>query len=289
MIKIKPIVFSACAAFVLSFVIAIASKSGFPVSLLKATIFGLLFGAIAVGVQFVYAKFLADGTAAPAEAAEEPKVAGSKVDLVVSEEDLPDDKESPAFYVEGKHVLSSDDVGKPFGRPAAAAGTASNSAAPDVAFGAAEQNEALEAAEQVREQKAAENITQKAAEIQAKSREPEDVPAPQAAKSAESPAPQASEPQPAFAPINLAAGGAAASSGLAGGGDELDDLPDIGEIGGGSSAEGQDEDVIEDSEFAEEGMVHPRRQTELSDGKVADVKDAPVMAEAIRTILKKEE
>lgn len=285
MIKIKPIVFSACAAFVLSFVIAIASKSGFPVSLLKATIFGLLFGAIAVGVQFVYAKFLADGTAAPAEAAEEPKVAGSKVDLVVSEEDLPDDKESPAFYVEGKHVLSSDDVGKPFGRPAAAAETASNS----VAFGAAEQNEALEAAEQVREQKAAENITQKAAEIQAKSREPEGVPAPQAAKSAESPAPQASEPQPAFAPINLAASGAAASSDSAGGGDELDDLPDIGEIGGGSSAEGQDEDVIEDSEFAEEGMVHPRRQTEFSDGKVADVKDAPVMAEAIRTILKTEE
>ena len=29
--------------------------------------------------------------------------------------------------------------------------------------------------------------------------------------------------------------------------------------------------------------------TDLADGKIADVKDAPVMAEAIRTILKKEE
>ena len=47
--------------------------------------------------------------------------------------------------------------------------------------------------------------------------------------------------------------------------------------------------VLDIAEFAEEGMAHPRRQTELSDGKVADVKDAPVMAEAIRTILKTEE
>lgn len=272
MIKIKPIVFSACAAFVLSFVIAIASKSGFAASLLKAAVFGLLFGAIAVGVQFVYAKFLAEGTAL-VEAAEEPKVMGSKVDLVVSEEDLPEDKEAPVFYVEGKHVLSNEDVG------------IHKAAEPSAeAFSAAEQNDALETAEKVREQKAAENITQKAAEAASRpsAPQPEDVPL-------EAEAPQKKEAQPAFAPINLASGGAAASSGSAGGNDELDDLPDIGEIGGGSSAEGQDEGVIEDSEFAEEGMVHPRRQTEFSDGKVADVKDAPVMAEAIRTILKTEE
>ena len=68
----------------------------------------------------------------------------------------------------------------------------------------------------------------------------------------------------------------------------MDDLPDIGEIGGASSAEAE-EGVIEDSEFAEEGIARPRRQTELSDGKVADVKDAPIMAEAIRTILSSEE
>lgn len=266
MIKIKPIVFSACAAFVLSFVIAIASKSGFPVSLLKATIFGLLFGAIAVGVQFVYAKFLVEGSA-PAEAAEEPKAMGSRVDLVVSEEDLPDDKEAPAFYVEGKHVLSNEDVGKPSSQAKPAAPAAPS--APEEAFSAAEQNEALEAAEKVREQKAAENITQKAAEVASRPASPE----PQ-----ESPAPSAGDSKPAFSPVNLAAGG-----------NELDDLPDIGEIGGGSGAEAQDDGVIEDSEFAEEGMAHVRRQTELSDGKVADVKDAPIMAEAIRTILKTEE
>lgn len=271
MIKIKPIVFSACAAFVLSFVIAIASKSGFAASLLKAAFFGLLFGGIAVGVQFVYSRFLAEGNA-PAEAAEEPKAMGSRVDLVVSEEDLPDDKDAPAFYVEGKHVLSNEDVGSPSmqAKPSQAKPAASAEPAAE-AFSAAEQNKALEAAEKVREQKAAENIVQKAEDV------PVDVGVP-----------QAQEAQPAFSPVSLAAGAVSANA-AASTSDELDDLPDIGDIGGVSSAEAQEDGVIEDSEFAEEGMAHVSRQTELSDGRIVDVKDAPVMAEAIRTILKTEE
>ncbi|MBR5964793.1 MAG: hypothetical protein IK015_01565 [Treponema sp.] len=280
MIKIKPIIFSACAAFVLSFVTALAARSGLPVSLLKAFIFGLLFGAIAVGVQFVYAKFLSEGGAAP-EAAEEPKVMGSKVDLVVSEEDLADDKDSPVFYVEGKHVLSSDDVGgaqkaAPVAGGAIPAGSGAAIPAEAGAISAHEQNQALEAAEKVREQKAAENITQKAAEM------------PSPAAPVEEEVPQAAPEKPAFSPVNLAQGGAPASPAPSSGDEELDDLPDIGEIGGASSAE-TEEGVIEDSEFAEEGIARPRRQTELSDGKVADVKDAPIMAEAIRTILSSEE
>ncbi|MBO7123400.1 MAG: hypothetical protein J6V90_08990 [Treponema sp.] len=282
MIKIKPIIFSACAAFVLSFVTALAAKSGFPISLLKAVIFALLFGAIAVGVQFVYARFLTEG-AAPVEPREESKVMGSKVDLVVSEEDLPEDKDAPAFYVEGKHVISGDDV------------AASKASAADESVSVARQNEALEAAEKVREQKAAENITQKAAEIKAESPAPVAAPASPAMASASQPVeeeiPQAAEAQPAFSPVNLAQGTAPASPAAASApsldGEELDNLPDIGDFGGGAS-ESHDE-VIEDSEFAEEGANRPRRQTELSDGKVADVKDAPIMAEAIRTILSSED
>jgi hypothetical protein len=271
-IKIKPIIFSACAAFVLSFFTALAARSGLPVALIKAFVFGLLFGALAAGVQFVYAKFLADGVSAP-EAAEEPRLVGSKVDLVVSEEDLPEDKDAPAFYVEGKHVLSNDDlVGK------------KSAVAADDSLSAARQNETLEAVEKVREQKAAENIAQKAAEIAS--------PAPAAVELEAPPSvsqPQAKEAPAAFAPINLAQGASSAAPAAAmSGDDELDDLPDIGEIGGGSASEAED-GVIEDSEFAEEGMARPSRQTELGDGKVADVKDAPVMAEAIRTILKTEE
>ena len=273
MIKIKPIIFSACAAFVLSFFTALAARSGLPVALIKAFVFGLLFGALAAGVQFVYAKFLADGASAPEAAEEQQRVVGSKVDLVVSEEDLPEDKDAPAFYVEGKHVLSNDDlVGK------------KSAVAADDSLSAARQNETLDAVEKVREQKAAENIAQKAAEIAS--------PAPAAVELEAPPGvsqPQAKEAPAAFAPINLAHGASSAAPAAAmSGDDELDDLPDIGEIGGGSASEAEG-GVIEDSEFAEEGMARPSRQTELADGKVADVKDAPVMAEAIRTILKTEE
>ena len=270
MIKIKPIIFSACAAFVLSFVTALAVKSGFPVSILKAFIFALLFGALAVGVQFVYAKFLAEGSAS-AEVREEPKLMGSKVDLVVSEEDLPEDKDAPVFYVEGKHVLSNDDV------------SSVKAAAAESSISAARQNEALDAAEKVREQKAAENIVQAAAANVSES----PAPAPAARPVVEEEVPKVNGAEPSFSPVNLA-GGAPSVSPAKTGDDELDDLPDIGDIGGGVSSESSG-DVIEDSEFAEQGMARPRRQTELADGKVADVKDAPIMAQAISTILKTEE
>lgn len=272
MIKIKPIIFSACAAFVLSFVTALAVKSGFPVSLLKAFIFALVFGALAVGVQFVYAKFLAEGSA-PAEVREEPKLMGSKVDLVVSEEDLPEDKDAPVFYVEGKHVLSNDDV------------SSVKAAATESSISAAQQNEALDAAEKVREQKAAENIVQAAAESVAE--KPAESQAPAARPVVEEEVPKVSGTDSSFSPVNLASGAASVSTAKTGD-DELDDLPDIGDIGGGSASESSG-DVIEDSEFAEEGMARPSRQTELADGKVADVKDAPIMAQAISTILKREE
>lgn len=275
MIKIKPIIFSACGAFVFSFFTALFAKSGLPIALLKAVIFAVVFGGLAVGIQFVYGNFLASSSAAP-EAAEETKSVGGKVDLVVSEEDLPDDKDSPVFFVDGKHIISGDDVGEQ-----------SHSQG---AVSVQSQNEALDAAEKVREAKAAQNIVQKAEEAAVQEREPAKAPK------------KEPEAAPAFAPINLAANASpsgqsspaqVSSPSASTGDDELDDLPDIGDIGGvgGGSASpaSEDDEVIEDSEFAQDGSVQVHRQTELADGKVADVKDAPVMAEAIRTILKKEE
>lgn len=276
MIKIKPIIFSAALAFVFSFFTALFAKSGLPISLLKAVIFALVFGALAVGVQVVYGNFLADasaGAAAQEPTEEAAHAVGSKVDLVVSEADLPEDKDGPTFFVDGKHVLSSDD-------------TERNVYAGGGAVKAEDKEQTLAAAEQVRDSKAAENIVKQAEERPQESETP--------------PAPAREEAAPSFAPIDLASGGgssapqakeeakapqAAASSQD----DELDDLPDIGSFDGSSSSSAAQEEVIEDSEFAQEGTVQVKRQTELADGKIADVKDAPVMAEAIRTILKKEE
>ncbi len=291
MIKIKPIIASACAAFVFSFFTALFSRSGIPVSLLKAVIFAVVFGGLAVGVQVLYGMFLSEGSA-PADTAERQPI-GGKVDLVVSEEDLPEDKEAPVFFVDGRRVVTDDDVSS---KPAQSAKTDSG----DGGISAARQNQALAAAEKVREEKAAENIEKKAQDISlAKER---------ASAANESASPSGAAPS--FAPINLAAKSAsplveeavpnvvpetaAEKKAEAPSGDsELDELPDISGLGmgGGSdrAAAAQDENVIEDSEFAQDGSVKVHRQTELADGKIADVKDAPVMAEAIRTILKKEE
>ena len=292
MIKIKPIIFNAAAAFVFSFFTALCAKSGLPIALLKALIFAVIFGGLAVGVQVLYGMFLSDGGAAPQETQEEQKAVGTKVDLVVSEEDLPDDKDAPAFFVDGRRVVTDDDVGGAKGSPAF------QDVSDGGAINAAQQNEALAAAEKVRETKAAENIEKKAQEI--------------SQANADAKASAAEEAKPAFAPIDLAAkpqpaqvneesvpeavssGDEASKAASAKSGDpELDELPDIiGFGGGGGEAAGSapaQEDVIEDSEFAQDGSVKVHRQTELADGKIADVKDAPVMAEAIRTILSKEE
>lgn len=277
MIKIKPIIFSAASAFVFSFFTALFAKSGLPVSLLKAVIFALVFGALAVGVQFLYANFLSSGAAPQEAAAEDSKPVGGKVDLVVSEEDLPEDKDGPSFFVDGKHVVYNDDI-----KTNAAAAPAPSK---DPALSVERQNEALDAAEKVREEKAAQNIAKKADGVlaaggvgsgSAEEAKPAFAPIDLAAKSSE-PAGQESERAPA-------APAPSASSSVV---DELDDLPDIGNLGGGSAS--AQEEVIEDSEFAQEGTAQPKRQTEFADGKVADVKDAPIMAEAIRTILKNEE
>lgn len=290
MVKIKPIIFSASAAFVFSFFTALFAKSGLPISLLKAVIFAVVFGGLAAGVQLAYGIFLSDGGSSAAETQEEQKPVGGKVDLVVSEEDLPDDKEAPAFFVDGRRVVTDEDVAyRPSAQQEAQAPGGQQAPAADGAISAAEQNQALEAAESVRAQKAAENIEKKASEI--------------SEARAEEKASAAPEAKPSFAPINLAASSAPAAAAPAApspaapaassGDSELDELPDIsgfGGIGGGASASSSEqEDVIEDSEFAQDGSVKIHRQTELADGKVVDVKDAPVMAEAIRTILKKEE
>ncbi len=290
MIKIKPIIASACAAFVFSFFTALFSRSGLPVSLLKAVIFAVVFGGLAVGVQVLYGMFLSEGSA-PADTAERQPI-GGKVDLVVSEEDLPEDKEAPVFFVDGRRVVTDDDVNS---KPAQSAKTDSGAGG----ISAARQNQALAAAEKVREEKAAENIEKKAQDI---SLAKEQAAANESASS--------SGAAPSFAPINLAAKSASPlveeavpnvvpetaaekKSEAPSGDSELDELPDISGLGmgGGSdrAAAAQDENVIEDSEFAQDGSVKVHRQTELADGKIADVKDAPVMAEAIRTILKKEE
>lgn len=265
MIKIKPVIVSASLAFVLSFFTALIAKTGIPFSLLKAFIFAVVFGGLAAGIQFVYGTFLLEVAASVSEAETPPRPLGSKVDLVVSEEDLPSDGDALTFSLDNeRHVLTSEDVG----------------------FSA--ENNAVEKRVPVSEPKVSvadsrapsENVVahkEKPSETDEKKTPPLEVKPP--------PKPVESEALDAGAKASAAAQSSFDAL------PELDNLPDFG---AGASASGEnggggDDGVIEDSDFAEEGGAAPARQTEFSDGTVADTKDASLMAQAIRTVLAHEE
>lgn len=259
MIKIKPIIISASIAFVLSFLTALIAKTGIPFSLLKAFIFAVVFGGLAAGIQFVYAKFLLEGTASVSEIDAPQRPLGSKVDLVVSEEDLPNDGDALTFsFDEERHILTSEDVGIPAKNVAAEERAPVSESKPS----AAERPPVLESV----------------AKDNAKPAEAKNEPPPETK-------PAASEP------VASGAGSPAAARGDLDALPELDNLPDFGMDASASESngEGGDDGVIEDSDFAEEGSVAPARHAEFSDGTVADTKDSSLMAKAIQTVLAHEE
>ena len=268
-IKMKPIIVSASLAFVLSFFTALVAKTGVPFSLLKAFVFAVIFGGLAAGIQFVYGKFLLEGAASVSEAETQPRTLGSKVDLVVSEEDLPGDGDALTFSFDNeRHVLTSEDVGY------AAQNDAVEKRAP-VSESAASVEGSLVSQESV----AADGTKPSAKPLEADEKK---VP------------PLAVKPSPDTAAIESVSADAKVSAVAQGSFDalpELDNLPDFGMGASASGENGEDGDdgVIEDSDFAEEGGIASARQTEFSDGTVADTKDASLMAQAIRTVLAHEE
>lgn len=272
MIKIKPVVICASLALALSFFISLFSRNAFPLALLKAVIFAAVFGGLAVGIQVVYEKFLSDGEAPVSESTETPqKVVGSKVDLVVSEEDLPNEENAPTFSLGStRHVLTAADVGF---KPASPQESASEQEATSVAASSASDDVAKPSAEPGNES-VSEVAASSAQQVSVANSEAANAPASPAGNSAPHEPPKSSGTK---------------SSSV---GDELPDLDSFPALDGGDSEDKQDaeeESVIEDSDFAEEDSPSPMRRTEFPDGTVADSKDASLMAEAIRTVLVKDE
>ena len=113
-VNFKMCSFTAAAAFVLSFFIALISGAGFGISLLRAIILAVCFGALSVGISFVYDKFLneksydASSTESTSDSA--PTI-GNKVDITIDDEELQEDDETPKFVLTGQNqMLSSDDL-----------------------------------------------------------------------------------------------------------------------------------------------------------------------------------
>jgi len=113
-------IFAAC-GFVFSFLCGLLSKSKFYIILIRALIFGVVFGLLALLISFLYNKFLKDdssdlsegagvdsGSAAPAGKTE---TRGNRVDFVVRDEELGKGESENHFVVGENHqMLNSTDI-----------------------------------------------------------------------------------------------------------------------------------------------------------------------------------
>ncbi|HAO30632.1 MAG TPA: hypothetical protein DCQ43_04695 [Treponema sp.] len=262
--KLKNILYPAVSGFVLSFLITLIATRHILLALFRGALWAAGFAALAAGISFLYEKFLSEGLGSDSLSENQSRpVTGNVVDITISDEELTPDDSGPRFDVSGERAA-----------PLSAAQTRLSDMS---------ETEALMA------------------------RRTETVTAPRATEHtvAQSPAPEskvatASEPlasaktdagskEPAtFTPVNLAGQpvSASQSSGAAEDIDNLDELPEIGElnlVGSGSSS------VEETSEFAEEGEAPSSSRVQFADGSSPASHDAETMAKAIRTLLKRED
>lgn len=268
MINVKSVSISAATGFILSFLVGIICGNAFISVLLRAFISALVFSAVAAGSSFLYSQFLsADGT--PSEPSSRPQAKTSgKVDLVIDDDPLEEEENGPKFFVENNRSALQSDA-----KPSAA--------------------EKVDPDEDV-----IEDIVEEAADVS----DVQPVAAPAAApvnpvtvaEPEITAPPKAMDAVPkndaAFTPVNLAASAPQVSASPEGApaGEELsevDSLPDIEDLDTGKK-DGEIGDIINDSEFATSGKSSGG--TQFPDGQTAGTQNADVMAQAIRTILSKD-
>ncbi len=270
MINVKSVSISAAAGFILSFLVGIICGNAFLSVLLRAFIFALVFSAVGAGTSFLYSKFLsADG--APSEPSSRPQARTSgQVDLVIDDDPLEEEENGPKFFVENNRSALQSDA-KP---------SAEQKVDPDE-----------DVIEEIAEQAASDSDVAPLQPVAAQAAPVNPVPAPEPEISTP---PRAMDAVPkndaAFTPVNLAASAPqvqASPEGAPAGSDlpEVDSLPDIEDLDTGKK-DGEIGDIINDSEFATSGKSSGG--TQFPDGQTAGTQNADVMAQAIRTILSKD-
>lgn len=112
MIKTKNLTITAVFGFVLSFLISIFSTHNFGRSLLRGILFALMFGALAMGIDYLIEKFLETGNEtnplSEVGTGKNQSTVGNKVDITVSDDNLTDDGDGLKFSVSGG--LNRNDV-----------------------------------------------------------------------------------------------------------------------------------------------------------------------------------
>ena len=271
MINVKSVSISAATGFILSFLVGIICRNAFLSVLLRAFISALVFSAVAAGSSFLYSKFLSqDGV--PSEPSSRPQSRTSgQVDLVIDDDPLEEEENGPKFFVENNRSALQSDA-----KPSAA-----EKVDPDEDV----TEEIAEEAAAVSDSTPVEPVTpSSSAPVNPVTVAEPEVTAPPKAMDA------VPKNDAAFTPVNLAASAPQVSSSPEGGPadeqlPEVDSLPDIEDLDTGKK-DGEIGDIINDSEFATSGKSSGG--TQFPDGQTASTQNADVMAQAIRTILSKD-
>ena len=263
MINPKNICVSACIGFFLSFFIGLFSDVRFSHIMIRAFVFALVFAALCVGITFLYQKFLSSDTGGFSGETEQTasKPAGGVVNIVVDDARLTDDDMSPKFTVLNNH--------SPIDNPSKSSESSVPASVSEHA--ASESSDATDAV---------------AVTDSDSSFKPMDlnIVAQKSSGQVESAVEEKSEASAAATePSNLAAVSDDSSSNTSAS-DKLDDLPDINSMSTEvdepvSFSGGNDDDVIQDSDFASGGA--PMKEQPISG-------DTSVMAKAIQTLLAKD-
>lgn len=272
-VNLKLTVLTSIVAFVLSFFTALISKAGFGWSLLRGLICAVVFGGISVGITFLYNKFLSDKSSndSSSDDQENPAPIGNKVDITIDDAELSEEENTPKFVLTGQNqMLNKDDL------------SSSSAAQLDNINEEPGSNISQPVSQPLTSGASAETV-----------RKESPVPSSHAVSSEES--------APSFKPVALGKvpdndtdelpaieTSLGDGSFLKQGGDEsedtLDVLPDMG-----TSSKVHD-DTVTDSDFANGGKNTSRLSDPMfPDGSMAESKDAALMAEALRTVLKKGE
>ena len=104
--NIKSIFFTSIVSFILSFFVAIFSKAGFLISLLRGLIVALFFGGLFFGISKLFEKFLDLSSDSQDDGTENiSSQVGNKIDITIYDEELQDEDVSPRFTLTGENQM----------------------------------------------------------------------------------------------------------------------------------------------------------------------------------------
>lgn len=302
MFKPKKIIIPAVAGFVLSFLISIISIHKFSRSLLRATIFGIIFALLGFLIDFLDSKFLSVDEndlsfSNPQNTSE--KTRGRVVDFTVDDENLTEDDKGPAFAVslnkvslseKDKKILKSDSENQNL-QENSSQGSANSPNSNSASF----QTQSAESQKSGTSSNSAGNSSVQNSNFSSvslgKKFETKDFSGKIIDGTNENSSNSNSSNSENLNSQNQNLKSEENSSQKSNFDEEIDSLPDFSD-NVEKKFDGENDtndDIIETSEFAQDGIYDAYENTSSSNDAAASNHDAATIANAIRTVLKREE